>query len=241
MRIAVTGTNGIGKSTFVKDFLNEWTGFSTPDSTYRDVIKDRHSSTITEEKQKLILDHMTDQLKTFGKTDNVIFDRCPVDNMVYTLWANSKNLVSDEFVTESAEKLKNALRMIDLLLFIPITKADNICLTSTLSSRDGIDESYAKEIDHIFKSLYREWDKAESIFVDPQDKPHVIEVFGTPEERVAISKLYVTEDGDSFEQGAIITPDELDELERLNELVTEQQTLNEIKQSNIEFFNQEDK
>ena len=239
MRIAVTGTNGIGKSTFIKDFLTEWPDFKTPTTTYRDTVKNRHASKITESKQRKILDHMIDTMKTYGATDNVIYDRCPVDNMVYTLLANSQGLISDEFVEESAKRLKESLRMIDLILFIPITKSDKINLTSTLSARDGIDLDYATGVDHIFKALYKQWELKESIFVDVTDKPHVIEIFGTREERLSISRLYVTPDGDTFEQGSIITPSELDELEKLNALVTEQQTLVDIKTNNIDYLNSE--
>ena len=239
MRIAVTGTNGIGKSTFIKDFLTEWPDFKTPTTTYRDTVKNRHASKITESKQRKILDHMIDTMKTYGATDNVIYDRCPVDNMVYTLLANSQGLISDEFVEESAKRLKESLRMIDLILFIPITKSDKINLTATLSARDGIDLDYATGVDHIFKALYKQWELKESIFVDIADKPHVIEIFGTREERLSISRLYVTPDGDTFEQGSIITPSELDELEKLNALVTEQQTLVDIKTNNIDYLNSE--
>jgi len=240
MRIAVTGTNGIGKSTFIRDFLTEWPDFKTPTTTYRNVVKNRHASKITEAKQRKILDHMIDTMKTYGAKDNVIYDRCPVDNMVYTLLANSQGLISDKFVEESAKRMRESLRMIDLLLFIPITKTDQINLTSTLSARDGIDEDYAKGVDHIFKALFRQWEFKESIFVDSADKPHVIEIFGTREERLSISRLYVTPDGETYDQGNIITPSELDELEKLNALVTEQQTLVDIKTSNIDFLNSEE-
>jgi len=240
MRIAVTGTNGIGKSTFIRDFLTEWPDFQTPTTTYRDVVKKRHASKITEAKQRKILEHMITTMKTYGADDNVIYDRCPVDNMVYTLLANSQGLVSDEFVEESAKRLKESMRMIDLLLFIPITKADQINLTATLSARDGIDVDYATGVDHIFKALYRQWDLKESIFVDVADKPHVIEIFGSREERLSISRLYVTPSGETYDQGNIITPSELDELEKLNAMVTEQQTLVDIKASNIDYLNSEE-
>jgi hypothetical protein len=237
MRIAVTGTNGIGKSTFVRDFLTEWPDYKTPTTTYRDVVKNRHASKFTEAKQRKILNHMVENMKTYGSDDNVIYDRCPVDNMVYTLLANSQGILSDEFVEESAGKLKDSLRMIDLLMFIPITKSDKINLSASLSARDGIDKTYAESVDNIFKALYTQWDKKQSIFVDIEDKPHVIEVFGTREERLSIARLYVTDDGKSYDQGAIISPEEIDELDKLNSLLTEQQTLVDIKTKNIDFLN----
>ena len=47
MRIAISGTANTGKSTFVKDFIKKWPSYSTPKTTYRDIMKDvgdEHSS-----------------------------------------------------------------------------------------------------------------------------------------------------------------------------------------------------
>jgi len=166
---------------------------------------------------------MIGQMRGFGKDDNVIFDRCPIDNMAYTLWANNSGEISDQFVRESAKQLQDALRMIHLVLFIPITRMDDINLSASLSGSHGdLDARYAAEIDNIFKSLFREWDKTDSVFVDHKDKPHVIEVFGTREERVAMAELYVAEDGDCYSEESIITPQEIDQIESLNKMVTEQ-------------------
>ena len=37
MRIAISGTACQGKSTLVKDFLDLWPSYSTPEKTYRDI------------------------------------------------------------------------------------------------------------------------------------------------------------------------------------------------------------
>ena len=39
MRIATTGAQAVGKSTFVKDFLRNWPNYTTPKKTYRDLVK----------------------------------------------------------------------------------------------------------------------------------------------------------------------------------------------------------
>ena len=41
MRIAVIGPQNTGKSTFIKDFLNEFSHYTTPEETYRTVIEDK--------------------------------------------------------------------------------------------------------------------------------------------------------------------------------------------------------
>ena len=41
MRIAFSGTGNSGKSTLLKSFLYTWKNYSTPEKTYRDVIKEK--------------------------------------------------------------------------------------------------------------------------------------------------------------------------------------------------------
>lgn len=41
MRISVTGTACQGKSTFIKDFIEYFPKYSTPEKTYRDMIKEK--------------------------------------------------------------------------------------------------------------------------------------------------------------------------------------------------------
>jgi len=229
MRIAVTGTNGIGKSTLISDMLETWASYETPSTSFRDDIDDKYITDVTEDRQRAILDSMVTQLKTYGKSDSVLYDRCPVDNMVYTLYGYAKEEgdITEEFVLECAAELKIALRMIDLILFIPITKQDNVNIEANLEDKGDLDLAYAKEIDHIFKSIYREWDKRGSPYVDFEDKPHVIEIFGTPEERLELMKMYIDTTGDAYGEGLIIKPDELEGLHHMDALLAEQEGLAE--------------
>lgn len=215
MRIAVTGTNGIGKSTLIKCLTDNWECYSLPETSYRDSVTDRYTTVMEEARQQDILDSMLHQLKCYGKDDNVVFDRCPIDNLVYSLHGNVKGTISDEFITKCSKTVKESLKMIDLIFFIPITSQDNIDIASNNKGKGDLDATYVTEIDNLFKSVYRQWENKESPFVDYEDKPHVIEVFGTPEQRLEMLKLYITESGGMFESSAILTPDEIVEMESL--------------------------
>ena len=150
--------------------------------------------------------------------------------MVYTLYGYAKEHgITDKFVKQTAEELKKALRMIDLVLFIPVTKHDSVCIEDNLEDKGDLTEEYAIEIDNIFKSLYKEWDKRGSPYVDFEDKPHVLEIFGTPEERIEMVKLYIDVVGDAYGEGNIIAPDELKGLHNMSELLTQQEE--EVKES----------
>jgi len=89
MRIAISGSHCMGKSTLIGDFLSEWQSYELPEKSYRHVLNDLnlpHSSESTKETQKAILDFMCKQVKEYDKEKNVIYDRCPLDNLVYSMW-----------------------------------------------------------------------------------------------------------------------------------------------------------
>ena len=64
MRVAVMGTACVGKSTFVSDFLKNWSDvYIQPEKTYRDIVKEKnlkHSKETSKETQQSILDFMVD-------------------------------------------------------------------------------------------------------------------------------------------------------------------------------------
>jgi hypothetical protein len=116
MRIAFSGTANTGKTTLLKNFLAVWQQYSTPTKTYRDIIKENnfnHSSQTTVEAQSKILDFMIDQLQATSKGDKVVFDRCPLDNLAYSLWAHANNIEGfdkkyiDSIITLTRESLRH--------------------------------------------------------------------------------------------------------------------------------------
>lgn len=121
MRIAVIGPQNTGKSTFVKDFLGQFPHYTEQKETYRDVIELKgltvNQKTSTES-QKEIRDFMFGQLR-HNTEYNAIFDRCVIDNYVYTYVQYEKGLIPKWFVDETEAMMKDTLHNIDLYLFIP--------------------------------------------------------------------------------------------------------------------------
>ncbi|MEN9552301.1 MAG: hypothetical protein RI935_678 [Candidatus Parcubacteria bacterium] len=121
MRIAVIGPQNTGKSTFIKDFLKEFSHYTTPEETYRDVIEKRSLHVNQEgslEAQKEIRDFMFGQLR-HNLEYNVIFDRCMIDNYIYTYVQYERGLIPKWFVDETESMMKDSLRTADMYLFIP--------------------------------------------------------------------------------------------------------------------------
>jgi len=201
MRIAVSGTACQGKTTFVNDFVKEWPKYSIIDSQYRKEIKEKklkHSSQTSEEVQWLILNSMIDEMqKNCDKDNKVLFDRCPFDNIVYSIWANAKDSknISDAFIEKCIPLVRESMRMLDIVFFIPITRVAPITVKEN-STRET-DENFIKEIDNIFKSIvYQVQKTGVSVFFPKDDSPGIIEIFGKPEERVHMARFYLNAEGD---------------------------------------------
>ena len=225
MRIAISGTANLGKSTLVQDFLQEWNMYGREVKTYRDVLNEKqlpHSKKTTKESQKAILDYMVDTLKEFKKGDKVIFDRCPLDNLVYSMWAMSQedSDIDEDFIDECIPIVKEALTNLDIIFFIPMTKFNKIDIED-----DGFretDKQYIKEIDNFFKVLQRHYHEhpQDNPFFPRDDSPALIEVFGSREERINMIKLYIDAEGDLIGgdgSSDIFNPENLDIMEKLLE------------------------
>lgn len=219
MRIAVSGSACQGKSTLVKNFLEQWPNYKKTEKSYRDVLKEKgliHSSSTNKETQWCILNFMIDELQKTSKDDNIIFDRCPLDNIVYSIWSEAKKNsdIDEEFIKKCLPLVRESLRFLDIIFFTPITKVAPVKIEKD-DLRD-IDPVYIEEIDNIFKAIHRDYmNNPKSNFFIEDDRPGIIEVFGNPKERIEIIKLYLDNDGDFIEPGNIISEEELKEMEKM--------------------------
>jgi len=219
MRIAISGTACQGKTTLIKDFLEQWKDYKTPDKTYRDVIKENnleHSSKTNKKTQLDILNFMIEEQEKYRKDDKVIFDRCPLDNLVYSIWAAEQddNDIDDKFVKKCIPLVRESFRNLDIIFFTPITKVAPVPV-----EEDGErDTTIINEIDNLFKAIHRDHDKnPKTTFFVADDKPAIIEVFGSRRERIEIIKLYLDGEGDYIAPGNIIDEETLEEFEKLKD------------------------
>lgn len=201
MRIAISGTSCQGKTTLINDFLKEWPTYNTPSKTYRDYLTENnlpHSSKTNKHTQWGILNFLIDDLQQYDKTDNVIFDRCPLDNIIYSLWAYEKNIndIDDDFINKCIPVVRESLKMLDVIFLIPITKAAPVKVVDD-NLRDT-DKVYIKEVDNLFKGVERQYLEGQkaSPFLPNEECPAIIEIFGTPEQRIHMIRQYLDVDGD---------------------------------------------
>lgn len=120
MRVAVIGPQNTGKSTFLSDLQKALPHFHIPAETYRDVIRKNNlpiNQMTGTESQRLIRDFIMQQVAS--ATGPTLFDRCLIDNYVYTCYAHTQGNIDNNFLTETEEFLHKTAREIDLYLFVP--------------------------------------------------------------------------------------------------------------------------
>ena len=198
--ITVSGSQNVGKTTYIRDFIETWPMYSTPKYTYRDIIKERgldinkNTNIIT---QEIILNSLCEAIESYNKNDNIIFDRSPLDNLAYSIYAYENNIgnITGQFIAESIAKVKKALKKVDLMLYIPILSNDTFEMTNSDNELRSIDPIFRSSIDNLLHGFCELRVNNDPTFFDINDCSPIIEVFGSRDERISITKLYITEDG----------------------------------------------
>jgi len=236
MRISISGTISQGKTTLVNDFIRAWPNYKTPDSSYRDVLKEKnypHSKNCNKEGQWAILNSMIDEMQKYSKDDNIIFDRNPLDCLVFSLWAAEMGTsdIDKEFIDKIIPIVREAMKNVDLIFFIPMTGVSPVAIED--NGKRETDPQYIGEIDHIFKALFHEYQHSlgKTPFFSADDCPAMIEIFGKQEERILLIRQYLDENGKVYgeEEDTILNPENIEDLEML----INQQRQEDVKEKNL--------
>lgn len=224
MKIGVIGTSCTGKSTFIQDFIANWSMYGLCEKPrYSDLIKEKGLSLNENgnaESQKIILNSLIDQAMYSPKTDNIIFDRSVLDNLVYTMWLNANDKVDDAFVKETIGLVKESLVFYDVLFFLPITKQSPVKFEPSVNR--SASPQYRSEIDNIFKALVHQYNSGSKVYFPFDHKsgcPAIIEIFGNRQERIELTKLYINPKGEAFgaEESLLAATEEQLEAKRMLE------------------------
>lgn len=209
MKIAIIGTQNTGKTTLIEEFIKQWPMYKRPEKTYRDFIKNENlalNKSGTSKSQRKILDALIDEVQTAVATgeDFLIFDRCVVDNIVYSLWHHAKGTegFSREYIIEAQSLAVLSLKYYDIIFYLPVRSEIPI---EDKENRD-IDATYREEIDNIYQALLSSYEKGSGAFFPREDCPAVIRLEGPPDMRIPQIRLYIKDNGKSFgeEDGSLI-------------------------------------
>ncbi len=184
MRIAISGTHYIGKSTLIADFLKHHPEYQSPLEPYYLLQEEKEVELSLEPSLESLLEQLhcsSEQL--MENKDNIIFDRCPVDFIAYAmvLLGIEDIDINDSEVSELFPEVKEALDTLDLIVFLPITKAHPIEYTEE-------NPAYRRAADKCFKRIYRD----DHCDIFPRfNHPRIIEICGSPSARLKILESYL--------------------------------------------------
>ena len=212
MRIAISGTSNIGKTEFRKSFLDKYSSYTTPDTTYKTVIDAIHQKSSTEKRETSskdiqwnILNYMIDTMQKYDREDNVIFDGCPLDNIIYSLYIMEKAgevaNIDSKFIDQCVPVIRESMSYLDIVFMLPVTKSDKT--DRKLSEQD-------KEVSNLYGALHHQYLTGTCQFLPKDDQPAIIEVFGNNTQRLQMIGLYIDDDGkviNDTSMSDIIDPD----------------------------------
>ncbi|WP_419420811.1 AAA family ATPase [Legionella sp. D16C41] len=185
MRIAVSGSHSLGKSTFVADFVKQHPEYQLEEEPYR-ALRANYDIKFGKDSTRFCngiqFYYNLSRLKQYQDAScNVIFDRSPIDYIAYSLYTETykQTDLDIKFIESLIAPTKEALQFIDLLIFISINENHLVAIED-----DGIrpiDKSYRAEVDAFFKDIYF---KDRYQILSLEQAPQFIELWGTREERV---------------------------------------------------------
>ena len=119
MRIGVTGTHGVGKTTLIEEFLRLHPEYQHEPEPYEVLSEDYGEEFAAEpcvEDFLRQLEFNLERLKQRAAEVNVIYERCPLDFLAYVRALGSN--VTDE-------KIFDALQQLDLIVYLPLDEETN--------------------------------------------------------------------------------------------------------------------
>jgi len=187
MRIAISGSHSLGKSTLVNDWVAAHTCYTREEEPYRALglhgpyeILFRDASTRMHNGIQLY--YNISRIHRYGTPqDDVIFDRAPVDYLAYSQYtANCGTTdIDDAFVQSMVPAVRESLDHLDILAFVPCSEDWPVAM-----EEDGIrpvDHAYRDEVDTIFKQIYRE---GRFDVMPGKNAPRLVELCGSREQRL---------------------------------------------------------
>jgi hypothetical protein len=117
MRIAVSGSHHIGKSTLIDEFLRAHPDFIHEPEPYTVMVEDLGEEFSAEpcvEDFYRQLQFNLDRLRQHAPEEQVIYERCPMDFLAYL------DVLDPNSVEECLDEVSNAMRHLDLIVYLPL-------------------------------------------------------------------------------------------------------------------------
>lgn len=187
MRIAISGSHSLGKSTVVNDWVATHREYLREEEPYRALgmngpyeIRFRDASTRLQNGIQLYY-NIARVHRYATSADDVVFDRAPVDYLAYSQFTAECGTtdIDESFVESMVPAVRESLDHLDILAFVPASKEWPVEMED-----DGIrpvDYEYRDRVDAIFKQIYREGRYAVMPALNP---PLLVELSGPRAQRI---------------------------------------------------------
>jgi len=116
MRVAVSGTHGVGKSTLIDEFLRRHPEFVHEPEPYTVMVEDLGEEFSAEPSVEDFLRQLKfniDRIRQHAPGENVIYERCPVDFLAYI------HALDPQSAEASLELVSEAMQHLDLIVYLP--------------------------------------------------------------------------------------------------------------------------
>jgi GTPase SAR1 family protein len=128
MRIAISGTHSVGKTTLIEEFMRRHPEFVYEAEPYTVLVEDygeEFSSEPTVDDFYRQLEFNVDRLRHHKDDGMVIYERCPADFLAYILALKDLNTegVDSAFVEKLLGMVLDAIQHLDLIIFLPLDEA----------------------------------------------------------------------------------------------------------------------
>ncbi|MBN9684741.1 MULTISPECIES: AAA family ATPase [unclassified Corallococcus] len=143
MRIAMSGTHRVGKSTLIEDLGDDLPEYRAVDEPYH-LLEEEGYAFASPPGLEDFVEQLRRSLDLLEEEDtrNILFDRCPLDFLGYLLAHED----ADAFdVEEWLPRIRSTLQTLDFVVFVPIEERDRIRLPTHEDSqlRSDVDEKLA--------------------------------------------------------------------------------------------------
>jgi hypothetical protein len=187
MRIAVSGSHSLGKSTVVNEWVAQHPHYLREEEPYRVLglygpYEILFGDASTKLHNGIQMYYNIGRINRYGNcNDEVIFDRAPIDYIAYSQYTadQGRTDIDDDFVASLVPAAKESLDHLDILAFVPKSDAWPVAM-----EEDGIrpvDHAYRDAVDVIFKQIYRD---GRFGVLPESNRPHVIELWGPRTQRL---------------------------------------------------------
>jgi hypothetical protein len=127
VRIAVSGSHRVGKTTLIQHVAERLPGYATVDEPY--YLLEDEGYELAE--QPSLEDFEAQLVRSLAALDDagpdVLFDRCPVDVLAYLLeHEDATGFDPDDWI----EQIRDAVNTLDLVVFVPIEDLDRVALAA---------------------------------------------------------------------------------------------------------------